>query len=190
MKTLLSLLLLVFLQACAPGLDRTLHVTQIPTSDHPSQFIQGRLTVGHFTDSRNNLFVGTFDGKNLMAEGDVPASVALAFERELKSRHAQLVAFDAPILEGEVRKWIVEIHTGFPVSRIKAEAKVRIRLLQHGQVPLFRGEYEGNVTYEHPLVSQSDIEKILTESMSFAIQEALEDSRFQEALTAGQAERT
>ncbi len=187
MRTFFCVIALSLLCSCAPGLERTLLVSQIPTSDSSSQYLRGRLTVGVFTDARQKEVIGHFNGKNLSPEGDVPASVALAFERELKARHAELVAFDAPLLEGEVRDWFVDVTPSFPVNRIKARAKVRIRLLQKGKVPLFHGEYEGNVTYEHPLVSQGDIERILTEAMSFAIQEALEDSRFESALFNGQS---
>lgn len=171
---------------CAPGIDNSLSVSQVGTGSasggHALIESSHRARVGGFIDARGSDDIGEIDGKALAPSGDIAQSVQKAVEQELRNAGVRVSLFDAPMITGEVTMWRVSVNSGFPASRVRAQAQLKLRVLGIDNRAAYTGTYSGEVVAEHPLFSQQKIEEVLGDAMNQALKEAMSDERLMEKL--------
>lgn len=170
------------------GLGGSLSITRIPTSADPELAVQGdsaslvKVQVRDFQDVRTAPFIGKYEGRELNAEGDVPVTVRHAVEEEFRRRGADVHSIDGFSVQGKVRKWHVQVESGFPTNRAEAFASLEMSILNSYQEVVYRGLYSGDTIGTHPFMSKASVEEILGEAMYYAILEAFKDESFMQAL--------
>jgi len=174
----LSLVVCFFLSACAPGLNSTLRVSNIPVSENAPRSLTGlRVKVEDFQDSRPTLNIARIKRRDLKPDGDVGLSVQQAVERQLKIQGARLALFGSPIIRGSVKEWHVAVQPKFPSSIANAKASIFVELFDTTGKKIYGGSYSGNMSVEHPVMPQDKVESILGEAMLNAINKFLNDTR-------------
>ena len=162
--------------SCAPGLNTTMRVSEIPASEKATKNLSGvRVKVGLLEDLRPDEIVGYIDGRSVRAEGDISQSVQQAIERQLKIQGARLGLFSTPLIRGSVQEWKVKVYPGFPTSKADAVASLRIELADSDAKKIFASTYTGNMSVEHPMLNRDKAEGILGGAMQNAIDQALAD---------------
>ena len=181
----LSVLLLLFAVGCAPGLGASLRVPAI-TEEEVTPFSHStgeiRVNVGKFQDMRQPHFIGDVNGRLLEADGDVGLTVQTGFERLFSAAGARLALFNSPSIVGDVNKWYVKVNTGFPTSKAMAEADITVSVFDRDSRRVYTATYTGQTSYEHPVLSQSRIQKALVAAIGYAMRQALADERLLENL--------
>lgn len=164
---------------CAPGLGNSLEVNKIsdPLSASTSALDGVRVRVEPFLDARATSPVGQINGRPLAPAGEPGVEVQRGFERALKQRGARLALFDTPVrIAGQINDWSVVVSPRFPASSVEAHATIKVELLDPQGALVFKGEYSGTSSVEHPLANQRRVEAVLGDAMGQAISQALADS--------------
>lgn len=176
---ILSLLLALSISACAPGLNTSLRVSQIPVSEDAPLNLSGlKIRIDSFEDMRSTSSIAKVDGREVRAEGNVGLSVQQAVERQIKIQGARLSLFNTPSIKGTVREWRIVVKPDFPSSKANAKAAISIDLMDTEGKKIYSGNYAGNMSVENPLLLQDKVEGILGEAMLNAINRFLNDPKF------------
>jgi hypothetical protein len=137
-----------------------------------------------FVDARASSAIALIDGREVAPEGSLGSVVQAGFEQYLRDAGGRIaVLHGAPVIEGEITEWRVKITPSFPASDAKASAKIKVAVRDpRTQFVRYRGTFSGEATATHPLLSEGDIQRLLTEAMGGAIAAALEDDSFVQQL--------
>ncbi len=176
-SAIVAIALSLVLSACAPGLGTTLDIDRFdaPTALTTSSKSGLQVQVGKLIDARARRAVARVGSRDIEPAQDVGNVVTAALQSEIKSMGAKLALFEAPILTGEVREWIVTVTPDFPTSALEAKASIRLQITdQTGRVP-YSGVYTGSIEEQHPWLREEQIAHALSTAMTYAIREALGD---------------
>ena len=184
-KHLVSAFLLsvtIVCSGCAPGLGSQLSVDRIPDKESaaPGADYLFKVRVEKLRDIRSNSAVGEIGLRELQPLGDPGLSVRSALEQRLRSQGAWISLFEGPSLGGEIQRWKVQVVPSFPASRAEAVAQLGLELYDISGRLIYRGNYSGTFTAEHPVFSAADIEEVLGSAMGEALDQALDDDRLME----------
>ncbi len=175
-----------FLQSCAPSLNKTMRVDVIPPADDASPRLFAtpvKVHVDRFEDARPSEIVAEINGRKVGPDTDVGQVIQQSFEQNFRARGAIVSAFESPAnVSGEVAVWKITVEPGFPTSMIQGEAAIKVRVLNSKGDIVYRGEYSGATSLEHPFPRQGAIESVLGGAMRHAIDEAISDQNLIEAL--------
>lgn len=181
-----SVAVVLWLNGCAPGLDRTLSVNRIPDLDaaqlHASLGPDIKVQVQKFTDNRTERTIGDINGRTLAPASDVALAAQLALEQKLKAKGYRLSLFNSPSISGEVKEWLVQVHPGFPSSTVDASAEIKLNVFSPKGVLVYSATYKGTSTAQNPYFSQERIESVLGEAMAYALEEAIRDEQLRSKL--------
>lgn len=193
MKSLIIPLVAAFLcvtqSACAPSLGVRLSVPGLPEQqredskgqafERPPVGSAGKVRVAPFTDARPATTIAIIDGREIPSDGSLGTVVQEGFERYLRDAGVRVVLSGAPVIEGEIIEWRSKVQPKFPASEATAFAKVRIAVKnQRTQFVAYRGTFSGEATMTDPFITESEIQKLLTDAMSTAIQAILKEDKF------------
>ena len=187
-KTLLTLIILTSLSACAPGLGSTLDVTSVVDMDVPQlrnnlAETETKVNILPFQDNRSVEAIAQIDGRLIKPNGDLGVAVQTGFERTFRKNGVKLSLFDSPTIRGSISEWRVFVTPGFPSSSLETVATIKVELLDKAGQIQHRAEYSGNYQRQHPFLNESAVQSALSEAMGFAIQEALSDEQLINKLT-------
>ena len=181
---LLAGLFIGLLAGCAPELGSRLELGMIPAIApiKSRDFEMVKLHVMKFQDSRTNDTIADVAGKEMRAGSDVGSVVQEAFENAIRINGGRLCAFDCASVTGEILRWKITAQQAFPMSTYDAEASIRISILNAKGDAVFTGNYSGSTQTKHPLLTEEKVHEVLTQSMGYAIDEAVRDRRVVEKL--------
>jgi hypothetical protein len=198
-RILLTVIALVcFTQsACAPSLGVRLAVPGLPelkqedaqgkALERPPVGSAGKVRVATFADARQTSTIATIDGRQIPSDGSLGTVVQEGFERYLRDAGVRVVLSGAPVIEGEITEWSSKIQPKFPASEATAIAKIKIAIKNpRTQFVAYRGTFSGEASMTDPFVTESEIQKLLTDAMSTAIQAILKEDKFMAQLSAVQ----
>lgn len=166
MKKFLTAIVLSFsLASCSPGIGPNLSIENIPEKQVARKWDSfqpvPKVKVNKFLDSRQNVSLGTYDGQELKAQGDLGLGVQRAFEEQLKASGARLALFDAIEINGEVTSLSVQIEQAFPAVEVTGEAEIALQILDLQGNPVFKARYAGSFSEKNPFFSQEKVEGVL-----------------------------
>lgn len=180
-----ALLMSGILVGCAPGLGSTFNVATVETV--PAQ-ARGALTgvrvrFDAFTDERSNKVVAVIDGRSVEADRDPAAAAQRIVEAQFRESGVRRGLYEGATIRGTLLEWNIRIVPGFPSTKMRAEAKVRLEVLPIGAdaltaKPVYSARYSGVVEEEHPIGSTERIERTFARAMAEAASEALQDEKF------------
>lgn len=155
--------------------------------DRPPVGSAGKVRVAPFNDARPANTIAIIDGREIPSDGSLGTVVQEGLERYLRDAGVRVVLSGAPVIEGEIVEWRSKIHPKFPASEATAIAKVKISVKNpRTQFVAYRGTFSGEATMTDPFVTESEIQKLLTDAMSTAIQAILKEDKFLAQLSAMQ----
>lgn len=182
MKFRLSVLLttlVVTFAACSPGLNVRMLPPEVPEPKTENlTAITGsplRVSIGPVTDARPSPALAKVPERQVLPDGEVTAAVRDALMRYYQKAGAEVVTLNAPKLNATIDEWVVNVTPKFPASEINANAKIHIEIRNETDMLLYRGQYEGESTLQHPYASEGKIREVLGEAMGAAITEAVND---------------
>lgn len=155
--------------------------------DRPPTGSAGRARVAPFMDARTSSTIAIIDGREIPSEGGLGTVVQEGFERYLRDAGVRVVLTGAPVIEGEIVEWKSKIQPKFPASEATATAKIKISVKNpRTQFIAYRGTFSGEATMTDPFVTEGEVQKLLTDAMSTAIQAILKEDMFMAQLAAVQ----
>jgi hypothetical protein len=190
-KKITSLISLFFLllSGCAPEIGLSLPVPSLPEPELSVDSMETsagvKVRVGKFVDSRPEQTVVVIDGRKADSEGDLPRVVEQGFEQYLRRVGARIAVLNAPTIEGKIVDWIATIQPGFPASEGQAVARLKVTLHDSRGHPIYHATFSGESTTSHPMLGTSEVQKLLTQAMSSAIEVAVKDEDFIAQLSKG-----
>ena len=184
-RALVLLSILAFFGGCAPGLSSSLRVKPegIELHDETSRVgsrAAGCIRIEQFLDQRKNAEIGLIDGRALVADGSVIASV----ERSVaKAFFAKSTGTDLCIpIQGELRDWIVVVTPEFPQSKIEGKCTLLLSVQPSEQSQGYRAIYTGNSTRSHPFADRDLVERTLDEALEECLKSAVNDDSMRRAV--------
>ena len=186
--SLMSLCFL-FLSGCAPEIGLSLPVPSLPDPEISVDSVDTsagvKVRVGKFVDSRPEQTLVVIDGRKVDSEGDLPRVVEQGFEQHLRRVGARIAVLNAPTIEGKIVDWSATIQPGFPVSEGQAVARLKVTVHDSRGHPIYHATFSGESTTSHPMLGTSEVQKLLTQAMSSAIEAAVKDEDFIAQLSKG-----
>jgi hypothetical protein len=143
-----------------------------------------KVRVSAFTDARASRAIALIDGREVAPEGSLGNLVQAGFEQYIRDAGGRIaVLHGAPVIEGEIAEWRAKITPSFPASDAKASARLKVSVRDpRTQFVRYRGTFSGEATATHPFLTESDIQRLITEAMAGAISAALADEAFVQQL--------
>ena len=194
MKKLTAFLILLFLVSCTPSLKNTITINPIsaPTNEDKKDASlnesssDAKVRVGIINDTRSFKIVAEMDGKSYEEAQDSTKIIQMGLEKYLAEGGYQVTLFNAPTILGELDNWLVTIDPKTFYNRVEAKADIVLSLLNTKGRVIYRSRYSGVYGESGMFFSQSDIEKILTYAMHYALIEASKDARLRELIVKNQ----
>jgi hypothetical protein len=186
---LLRAIPLLALMACAPEIGVRIPVPLLP--DPQSQVDQAQVVnpvkvrVGTFVDSRPNPALVIVDGRKVMTDDNPGRAVEEGFSRYLRNAGARIAVLNAPSIEGDILDWTALVEPSFPTSNARATARIRVLMRDSKAHPIYKATFSGESTISHPMIDQTEIEKLLGQAMASAIETAVRDDEFVRQLSKG-----
>jgi hypothetical protein len=180
---------LSFVSACAPSLGVRMSVPSLPEQSQikkegdsePAPNLDGvKVRVSPFMDARSSSAIAVVDGRNVSPDGSLGPLVQAGFEQYIRDAGGRIAVLQgATLIEGEIVDWRAKVMPKFPASDAKATAKIKVNVKDpRTQFIKYRGTFSGEATATHPFLTESDIQKLLTDAMAGAITAALQDESF------------
>jgi hypothetical protein len=138
-------------------------------------------------DARKEDTLAVIDGRKVASDGSLGAVVQEGLERYLKTAGANVVLFNAPIVEGEIVEWRSSVKPGFPLSEATAIARIKVTLRGGESQVLYRASYTGEASSKHPMLTEQSVRQLLAEAMGSALEEVVSDDGFVTQLSRGRS---
>ncbi len=179
----------LLLSGCAPEIGLNLTVPSLPEPEFSVESMDTtsgvKVRVGKFVDARPDQTVVVIDGRRVDSEGDLGRVVEEGFERNLRRVGARIAVLNAPTIEGKVADWSATVQPGFPTSEGQAVARLKVTVRDSKGHPIYHATFSGESTTSHPMLGSSEVQKLLTQAMSSAIEAAVKDEDFISQLSRG-----
>ncbi len=182
-------LVLAVLLGCAPEIGVRLLVPDVPDAvsleDGAQTANRLRVHVGAFKDDRIDTTLVTIDGRKVDSDGSVGSSVQEGFVRYLSRAGASAAVLGAPSIEGSVIQWHAEVDPSFPTSKASSVAKLAILIRDSRGHSIYRANFTGESSVEHPMLGEKEVSRLLAQSMGSAIEAVVRDEEIMRQLTRG-----
>lgn len=184
MKKSLLALILLSVSSCAPGLGTSIEVSSLPEmSEHFDESLRtARVNIRPFMDSRARASSIKVNDRAVDVEGELGSIVQSGFEEAIRVAGGSLCLFDCPAITGEILAWDMQVLPVFPVSKVETKATIRASVLAVDGKVVYTGTYSGKMSGEHPYYSEDRLLDAFGTAMNEAIESALKDRRFLDAL--------
>ena len=186
MKKLIVLLSLFLMTACAAGFDDTVQVAEmvnvVDLTPGRVQYGDKWVRVDSFSDNRQVNEVIRINGRRVNADSSVAFQVTKLFEDLLRINDYRMAQMKGPLIRGEVLEWLTDIQTHFPSSTALSTAAVRLMVLDEEGKVLHSSTYSGKASLKHPFLTESKAKHLAGEAIQTALEGALKDPKFVEAL--------
>lgn len=184
MKRIFLIAVLFVVSGCAPGLSKSVEISQIPEAKSLKSGWSGlTVSVDPFNDSRGNLESVKVGERHVALKGDFATILKASFEEAVKAAGGGFCLFDCPKIVGDLIDVGADIKSGFPTSTLNAHAKIRIRVMDPKAPNKRTLEYRGTVTGEHPMYTESKIEEEIGRALTECIEAAVLDPKLKELIS-------
>lgn len=168
---------LLGLTSCAPGFGNKISLPPVaaPVMGQPALYrtIQMRPVV----DARNVPTLVQIEGRNILPAQDIGGVVDEAFRAYARTYGWDIRPGTGKLVSVRVQEWFADVRPSFPASTVEARVVLEIEIWSENLILDYRSRYEGNTTYQHPLMSESKVTWALNDALGFALQEFFTDSR-------------
>jgi hypothetical protein len=142
--------------------------------------------VAAFNDARASTAFAVVDGRQVASEGNLGAVVQEGLERYLRDAGVRVVLTGGALVEGEIVEWRANIKPSFPTSDVTAVARIKVTVRDPRTNALgYRGTFSGEASVSDPILTEREVQKLLTEAMRSALQALLKEESFMAQIAAG-----
>jgi hypothetical protein len=179
-------IVLITTAGCAASLGKEISVNaSIPVDEIKNSYghiSNSKVIIQPFIDSRSQTFVAEIEGRKISPKGDIGNAVQTLFYRYFKRSGVGTVLYGAPIIDGEVTDWRVNIDSGFPLTKILATASINLNLKDIQGNVVYSANYSGETKTLDPFPTTGKVEKSLSLAMAEAVKQAVEDKNILDKL--------
>jgi|GEM_PF-4349784 len=172
-----ALLILLWGAGCSAGLGSGLRpeIERSPSSS----FSDVKIAIGLLEDLRSPHTVGNFQGEDLEIEGEPLHYVRTAIDEAFAREGFEQAAFGAPVVTLKLNQWALDIKRETLFMDANSSSGVEVQVFYPRDKMVYRGRFEGSSAYSAPVVSRERLEKLMGDSLLFAIQAFVQDPEFQ-----------
>jgi len=169
---------------CSSGMNPGLR-PEIPRGESFS-FSDIKISVGALEDVRETRLVGEHGGRELRIEGETLHYLRTALEEALRQHGIQQAAFGTPVINLKLQEWTLDVKREFAMLNADSSSSVQVLAFYPRDTLIYTGEFSGSAGYRAPVVSQGRLEKLMGESLLYAVEALIEDSELQRVLQEAQ----
>jgi len=184
LSSALFTILLLSTVGCTAGMNPGLR-PEIPRGEKAS-FSDIRISVGALEDVRATTLVGEHGKRELRIEGETLHYLRTALEEALRQHGIQQAAFGTPVLNLKLQEWTLDVKRDFTMLNADSSSSVQVLAFYPRDTLIYTGEFSGSAGYRAPVVSQARLEKLMGESLLYALEAMIEDTELQRVLQLAQ----
>ena len=176
---LFTLLFFLILSGCSPTIKGDFSIPSL--GEDPVLEVGGKavesvseMQISEVKDLRESPAVVRYRKKEAKYDRDITPAIRGALQERFRKRGFDFSDTAPLILNCEVQRWEVDIHSGFKFLA-EGNAFLYLEVLDPANKRIYSGAYEGLASYESISMGTKDIEKVLQSSMRAAMDQIFED---------------